>query len=72
MKSLVAYFSAGGVTAGVAKAVAEAKGADLFEIRPVKPYTSADINYLNPLSRCNREKLGNKDVPVEGSVTNMA
>ena len=72
MKALVAYFSASGVTAKVAQAVAEAAGADLFEIKPEKPYSDADLNYMNPLSRCNREKLGKKDVPVAGKVANMA
>ena len=72
MKALVAYFSASGVTAKVARAVAEAAGADLFEIRPEKPYSEADLNWRNPLARCNREKLGGKDVPVAGRVENMA
>ena len=72
MKALVAYFSASGVTAKVARAVAEAAGADLFEIKPEKPYTDADLNWRNPLARCNREKLGGKDVPVAGKVENMA
>ena len=35
---------------------------------PKEPYTKADINYLNPLSRCNKEQIGKKDVPVEGQV----
>ena len=68
MKTLVAYFSASGVTARVAQAVAEAADADLFEIKPEKPYTGADLNYMNPIARCNREKLGKKDVPVAGKV----
>lgn len=72
MKALVAYFSASGVTAKVAKAVAEAAGADLYEIKPVQPYSDADLNWKNPLARCNREKLGRKDVPVAGRVENMA
>ena len=72
MKALVAYFSASGVTARVAQAVAEAAGADLFTIKPEKPYTDADLNYMNPMARCNREKLGKKDVPVSGKVENMA
>ena len=42
MKTLVAYFSASGTTEGVAKKVAEAAGADLFEIKPEVPYTNAD------------------------------
>lgn len=72
MKALVAYFSASGVTAKVARAVAEAANADLFEIRPEKPYSDADLNWMNPVARCNREKLGKKDVPVAGRVENMA
>ena len=71
MKTLTAYFSASGVTAKAAKAVAEAAGANLFEIKPEIPYSSADLNWMNPLSRCNREKLGKKDVPVAGTVERM-
>lgn len=52
---LVAYFSAGGVTAGVAKRLAEALGADLFEIRPAVPYTKADLNWMNRRSRSSVE-----------------
>lgn len=68
MRSLVTYFSASNVTAEVARTLAEAVGADLFEIKPQKPYTRADLNYINPLARCNREKMGRKDVAVEGRV----
>ena len=71
MKKLVAYFSAEGTTAKVAKALADAAGADLFEIKPVVPYTKSDINWKNPLSRCNREKVGKRDVPCEGRVEDM-
>ena len=70
MKSLVAYFSAEGTTAKLAKSLAEMIEADLFEIKPQKPYTPADIKWTNPLARCNREKIGKKDVPVQGSVEN--
>ena len=72
MKTLVAYFSAQGTTAALAKALAEKVGADLFEIRPVTPYTAADIRWTNPLARCNREKIGKKDVPVVGTVADWA
>ena len=68
MSTLVAYFSAEGKTAGVAKAFAEKIGATLFEIVPEVPYTKADINYLYPLSRCNKEQMGGKDVPVAGRI----
>lgn len=72
MKALVAYFSASGTTEIVAKAIAEAAGAELFEIRPEKPYTEAELNWRNPLSRCNKEKLGKKDVPVAGKIEDFA
>ena len=68
MKTMVAYVSAQGTTAALAKALAEKVGAELFEIRPVTPYTAADIRWTNPLARCNREKIGKKDVPVAGAV----
>jgi len=50
-KKLVAYFSASGVTAGVASKLAEAAGADLYEIKPEVLYTKADLNWMNPKSR---------------------
>lgn len=45
-RKLVAYFSASGVTAGVARALAEAADADLYEIRPEVPYTKAENTLL--------------------------
>lgn len=71
MKTLVAYFSVQGTTARVAKELAEHLNADLHEIKPLRPYSDADIKWTNPLARCNREKLGNKDVPVVGKVENF-
>ena len=52
---LVAYFSASGVTAGIAKKLAAVVGADLFEIIPQQPYTKADLNWLNKNSRSTLE-----------------
>ena len=52
---LVAYFSASGVTAKVAANMAKATGADLFEIRPEKPYTKADLNWMDKQSRSTLE-----------------
>ena len=72
MKTLVAYFSVQGTTAKVAKEMAEHLNADLFEIKPLHPYTAADIRWTNPMARCNREKFGNKDVPVAGKIGNFA
>jgi flavodoxin len=71
MKTLVAYFSASGNTASLAKRVAEAAKADLFEIKPVEPYTDADLRWTNPLARCNKEKIGKKNVPIENRVENF-
>lgn len=50
-KKLVAYFSASGVTAQVAKKLAEAVGADLFKIAPKVPYTKADLDWMDARSR---------------------
>ncbi|MBR4761707.1 MAG: NAD(P)H-dependent oxidoreductase [Clostridia bacterium] len=54
-KILVAFFSASGVTKKVAANMAEATGADLFEIMPQQPYTRADLNWMNPKSRSSLE-----------------
>ena len=54
-KALVAYFSASGTTERVAKDLAIATGADLFEITPEVPYTSADLNWQDNRSRSSVE-----------------
>ena len=54
-KVLVAYFSASGTTAHVAKELAQAAGADLYEIRPQVPYTKADLNWMDKKSRSSVE-----------------
>ncbi|GHT63791.1 flavodoxin [Spirochaetia bacterium] len=48
---LVAYFSASGVTGNVAKTLAEAAGADLYEIKPEVPYTKVDLNWQDKKAR---------------------
>ena len=71
---LVAYFSASGVTAEVAKKLAEAAGADLYEIKPAVPYTSADLNWQNSNSRSSiemkdktsRPELADKNAKING------
>lgn len=50
-KTLVAYYSATGTTAKAAQEIADATGATLYEIEPVKPYTDADLDYENKESR---------------------
>ena len=54
-KVLIAYFSASGVTARAAREMAQATGADLYEIRPAEPYTAADLNWMDKGSRSTRE-----------------
>ena len=62
-KKLVAYFSASGSTARLAKQLAEAAGADLYEIRPAVPYTSADLNWQNKQSRSSVEMSNHSSRP---------
>lgn len=49
------YYSASGTTKRGATAIADATGADLYEITPVEPYTSDDLNWTNSFSRVSRE-----------------
>lgn len=73
-KTLVAYFSASGVTARAAKSLAGAAGADLYEIRPAIPYTSADLDWTNKKSRSSvemndlsfRPALADSDADIAG------
>ena len=71
MKTLVAYFSASGYTASLAKRVADAAGGDMFRIESEVPYTDADLKWTNPVARCNKEKIGKKDVPIKDKVGNF-
>ena len=65
-KTLVVYYSASGNTERVAKDIAEAAGADIFEIVPTEVYTSEDLNWTNPDSRVSREHDDEslRDVPL--------
>ncbi len=54
-KILVAYFSASGTTKKAASLLAKAANADLFEIEPKTPYTSADLNWMDKKSRSTLE-----------------
>lgn len=65
-KTLVVYYSASGNTERVAKDIAEAAGADLFEIVPTEVYTSNDLDWTNPDSRVSREHDDEslRDVPL--------
>ena len=63
-KKLVAYFSASGNTAVLAKRLAGAAGADLYEIRPDTPYTSADLNWQDRNSRSSVEMRDHSSRPA--------
>lgn len=64
MRTLVAYFSATGTTARVARRLAEAVGADLFEIVPEQPYTAADLDWRDKNSRSSHEMADEKCRPA--------
>ena len=71
-KTLVAYFSASGTTARTAKEIAEAAGADLYEIRPAKAYTAADLDWTDKKSRSTAEMNDPACRPeIEGTVEHM-
>lgn len=54
-KTLVAYFSASGITKAVALDLADVLGADSYEIKPEVPYTNADLNWMDRGSRSTKE-----------------
>ena len=62
-KVLVAYFSATGTTKKVAQNLAGAIGADIYEIKPLKPYTSADLNWQDKNSRSSIEMANHNSRP---------
>ena len=71
-KKLVAFFSASGVTAKVAKTLSEAIGADIYEIKPKIPYTKADLDWLNRKSRSSIEMKDPGSRPeIEGLCDNL-
>ena len=72
-KKLVAYFLASGITKKAAEKLAKEQGADLFEIRPVQPYTDADLNWNNSQSRSSVEmKDSSSRVEIAARVPDMA
>lgn len=72
MKVLVAYFSATGVTKGVAQQLAEVTGGTLHEIRPEQPYTDADLDWRDKQSRSSVEMQDKKLRPaIIGKIQNM-
>ena len=73
MKTLVAYFSATGVTKGAAQQLAQAAGGTLYEIQPEQPYTDADLDWRNKQSRSSVEMQNKSSRPaIKGKLDNMA
>ena len=72
-KKLVAYFSASGVTAKVADMLADAVGADIYEISPAVPYTKTDLNWMDKHSRSTIE-MNDKTIrpAIADQTVNMA
>lgn len=71
-KVLVVYFSATGTTKSTAKKVKKATGGKLYQIKAVKPYTSADLSYDNDNCRANTEQRDGTVRPkVKGKVKNI-
>lgn len=72
-KALVAYFSASGVTKRAAKILAQAAEAELYEIQPAIPYSSADLDWMDKHSRssvemknpASRPELADKHAPID-------
>ena len=72
-KTLIAYFSASGETAKLAKTLSAVTGGDLFEIRPETAYTSADLNWMDKKSRSTLEMKDEHSRPaIAGRVEDMA
>lgn len=63
-KKLVAYFSASGTTAKLAKDLAVAMDADLYEIKPAVPYTKADLNWMDSKARSTVEMKDKSSRPA--------
>lgn len=72
-KTLVAYFSASGTTKHLAQNMSEAIGADLFEIEPKVPYTTADLNWMDKNARSTIEMKDSSSRPeIAKELDNMA
>ena len=71
-KTLVTYFSATGVTKAAAERLAKEKNADLFEIVPEQPYTSADLDWTSKQSRSSVEMQNKSSRPaIKATVDNI-
>ena len=71
-KTLIAYFSASGGTARLAKTLAGVTGGDLFEIKPQAAYTAADLNWNDSSSRSTLEMKDDKSRPAMAAPADVA
>ena len=72
-KTLVAYFSASGVTGSVARILADSLTADLYEIAPAVPYTDADLDWRDANSRSSIEMKDKSSRPdISATPVNVA
>ena len=71
-KVVVSYFSASGVTKGVAEKIANAIGGDLFEIEPKEKYTDSDLDWTNKQSRSSIEMTNNIKPEIVKKIPNIS
>lgn len=71
-KVLVVYFSATGSTERVAKIIKDTAKADIYEIRPKKRYTDADLDWTEESSRVNKEHDSGSEPAISGKVSNLS
>lgn len=71
-KKLVAYFSPTGTTKVLAQNLADAIGAELFEIVPEVPYKSADLNWMNSKARSTVEMKDSSSRPAISALPDVS
>ena len=64
MKTLVVFFSATNTTRRAAKQLSEKLGCDSYEIKPIRPYTDADLNWMDKNSRSSLEMKDKSSRPA--------
>ena len=72
MKKLIAYFSVSGVTKRAAEQLATVTGADLYEIRPEKPYSREDLDWRNKQSRSSLEMMDPSSRPALAEIPDVS
>ena len=68
---LVSYFSASGITKGVAQRVASAINGVLFEIEPVEKYTDSDLDWTDKQSRSSIEMNENIKPEIKNKISDL-